>query len=484
MKTKILLSLFIVMLTVIQLNAQSHNTKTPNCKYYQKSTSTNATAIEGGVIPVCTACKVLATKENEAKAAEDKRRAIAISEKKKADQIERQKTLEKEKKESEAKVKASEVFVTMPKTSSINNSISNEKTGQNSDLHNPETTNESTTTATTTAETPNNDLKLSDFGIPANTPTYSKQEVANQLGTQAGSLAGELLNNWIANQERKEAAYKRERELKEENNAKNYEEKFKAEYLPLMNKAIAGDENARMILYFTSDKKELWDYVPQRNKWFREALNNDNTDALLEKAKDILEYPEYFKKDGDSDYNFYIEKAANLGSIDAMILMAKYYDSKFYNTKTSLDTKKAIEFYKKAAENGSPIAMYYLGMIYKYGVIGCLGGEKYYKMLPRFDVILDEKVAFDWFLKSYEMFSRTDYQESTFAKSIKSNYFGLFGCVDHFYALDGCYRELSKIYKKGEIIAKDKDKAKKFENLANSLYSNRNFQKFNLEWEN
>lgn len=450
MKVKILLSTLLILFCLNYANTQSHiSTGQYGCRLVPSSLNTEK--------HLCPACAANDLKVKQAKAAEEKRRSDAAIAKANADKAARDLAYKKAQKERDEKNKVTEVGLAMPSNTSLPNSTSSTESSNN-------------------LTPPNNDIYSS-------TPTYSKKEVYTQAAVTA---IGSLVNEMNANYERKEAAYERERELKEKNNAKNYEGKFKAEYLPLMNKAIAGDENARMILYFTSDKKELWNYVPQRNKWFKEALNNNNnTDALLQKAKDIQEHPEYFKKDGDNDYNYYIEKAANLGSIDAMILMAKYYDSKFYNTKTSLDTKKAIEFYNKAAENGSPIAMYYLGMIYKYGIVSDLrGSEKYYKTLPQFDVILDDKIAFNWFLKSCETFSRADYQESIFAKSIKYNYFGMFGCVDHYDALKNCYMELSIIYKEGEIVAKDKDKAKKFENLANSLYSNRNFQKFNLEWEN
>ena len=335
----------------------------------------------------------------------------------------------------------------------------------------------SNTTASSSTSTENtNSNSISE--TPVYTPTYTKQDVTNQVINQAATLAGGLINDWNASYERKEARRKSEQKFKEENNAKNYEEKFKTEYLPLMDRALKGDEEAKMILYFTSDTEKCWDYVPLRWEWFDEALENNNTDALLEKAvitfKDIM-----YKKEVKNDFIFYLKKAIDLGNVDAMILMASSYSS---YTQTP-NAKEAFELYTKAAEKGSPIAMYRLGMIYKYGY--CINATKYDKpYFAKFDVQLDEKEALEWFLKSYDTFLKPSYQESTFAKSIKYNEGGFFGPVANYDSLKGCFRELSIIYKEGKVVSKDKNKAKEYEILANSVYSKRNFQKFNLEWEN
>lgn len=350
-------------------------------------------------------------------------------------------------------------------------------TAQNSSSNNPLDTSQTSTTQTNT-QIPSLEEQYTKLGIPTNTPTYTKQEITNQLVTQTAGLVGGLLDEWNASFERKEARWKAEQKFKQESNAKNYEEKFKTEYLPLMDRALKGDEEAKMILYFTSDTEKCWDYVPLRWKWFEEALENNNTDALLEKAvktfKDIM-----YKKEVKNDFIFYVKKAIDLGNVDAMILMASSYSS---YTQTP-NAKEAFELYTKAAENGSPIAMYKLGMIYKYGY--SINATKYDKpYFAKFDVQLDEKEALEWFLKSYDTFLKPSYQESTFAKSIKYNEGGFFGPVANYDSLNGCFSELSLIYKKGNIVPKDKNKAKEYEILANAVYTKRNFQKFNLEWEN
>jgi hypothetical protein len=124
MKTKILLTVFILTFTAIQVNAQSH-ISTGDYKCLLVPNSGNGL---GGVS--CPACQVKIKKEREAKAVEDKRRAVAQAEKNKADQIARQKTLEKEKKENEVKLKASEVYMTMPKSTSVKNTTPSKKTEQ------------------------------------------------------------------------------------------------------------------------------------------------------------------------------------------------------------------------------------------------------------------------------------------------------------------------------------------------------------------
>jgi hypothetical protein len=112
MKTKILLTVFILILNVAQINAQAHDNRGNACTLL--SNKGPGSAVEPGAF--CPACAKKDKMEREARTAESERRAKVQAEKNKANQIARQKALEKERKENDAKLKASEVFVTMPKT--------------------------------------------------------------------------------------------------------------------------------------------------------------------------------------------------------------------------------------------------------------------------------------------------------------------------------------------------------------------------------
>lgn len=156
-----------------------------------------------------------------------------------------------------------------------------------------------------------------------------------------------------------------------------------------------------------------------------------------------------------------------------MLRLADYYDRKSNivirgSTFTGGDNAKlALELYTKAAERGSPNAMYYLGMIYKYGqtpdITGGYGFLK--KVFVLHDVVIDEMKAFEWFKKSIE----SSHNVSLFAKGSRSfgdNYTDLGS-----YFEKKAYRELSLIYKKGKIVPKDKAKAKELMQLYESYGS-------------
>ena len=338
----------------------------------------------------------------------------------------------------------------------------------NSESSNPLGTSNTSTTETT-SQTPSLEEQYTKLGIPANTPTYSKQEATNQLVTQAGSLAGELLNDWNTNRENRieaeRAAYNQKRSIEIDEELKKYEEKFIAEYLPLMDKAKSGDENARMTLYFASESLFSKEYVPQRDQWFEEALKNNNTDAILEVAR--LEGKTDFKKSIP-----YLQRAISLGSVDAMVILANYYG---YYAESAVEKENTFKLLYKASELGSPNAMYYLGKMYKYGGIHNSGIKKHDKILPKFDIILDDKIALELYIKSI----KPDYKESIYSKSLLYN-------GDHFmdrlssYFETASYFEISNIIykKKGKIvIAGYEEIAKKFKYVS-QRYSSENNQKF------
>lgn len=346
------------------------------------------------------------------------------------------------------------------KTKTANTSTINT---QNSGSNNPLATSQSLTTQTNT-QISSLESQYEKLGIPANTPTYTKSELTNQLVTQAGSLAGELLNDWNANYERKMAL--RDAANKAEIHAA-YEKKtakFKSVYLPLMDLAEKGDENARMILYFSSKELEREYLVPKREEWFKKALANNNTDALLYKAFiSILSL-----KEDDEFPVAYVEALAEKGSVDAMMMLGDWYDR---SDKSGFKTggnnaKKALEWYEKAAAKGSPNAMYYLGMIYKYGKAKEISGPLR-KWFVEYDVVPDEKIAFDWFTKSLQ----PNAIQSIYSNGTSYDYF-----LSEFEPKT--YRELAYFYRKGKVVPKDKAKADELDFFLLYPYKNKNKYKY------
>lgn len=361
----------------------------------------------------------------------------------------------------------------------------NTKISQNTGSGNPLGKSETTTTEPI-SPIPSLESQYAKLGIPENTPTYSKKEVTNHLVTQAGNLGAELLNNWAANQKEREARLDMEYQAKisreSEERTRKYKAKFKEKYLPLIDKAKKGDENTRMTLYFASGSLLADEYVPQKYQWLTEAIKNNNANAILEEARIIHDASR-----STNGYNCekaipYLEKAASLGSVDAMLILADWYDAKKeadygdnkkYTNVGGEDAKKAFEFYNKAAENGSPNAMYKLGLIYRNGqaLDNLIAGA--YKILKKnhveYDIQLDEKKAFEWFSKSY---SQRYNEESLFSKSIE----GLHRFNVSTFDDRDCFNELALSYKKGIGVIKDKKKAKLIE--LEMMNWNENTQKF------
>jgi TPR repeat protein len=323
---------------------------------------------------------------------------------------------------------------------------------QNSSSNYPLTTSQSSTTTNASTETPNNNLKLSDFGIPENTPTYTKKEATNQLITQAGSLAGELLNEWNAVSERKaqrlEAEYKAKISAEFDEKRRKEKTKFVKEFSPLFNQAEKGDENARMTLCFASKELSCEEFVPNKERWIQEAFANNNTDAILYKKSSYnLENIEYLEKNG-----------IILGNVDAMVAIAMWYSRKtsYEGLIGGGNEQKALEWFNKAADFGSPNAMYFLGMIYKYGQIT---SDKYeQKIFIKFTVTKDEKLALDWFIKA----DQPNYKESIYSRSLDTRHAFL---AKSSYYIYGARLEMYRLYKKGKIVA-DKAKAEEMKDEA------------------
>jgi TPR repeat protein len=131
---------------------------------------------------------------------------------------------------------------------------------------------------------------------------------------------------------------------------------------------------------------------------------------------------------------------------DALMLLADYYNMR----RVGENPDKALAYYTKAAEDGSPSAMYNLGKIYLYGITG----DKAY--FVRYKVERDETTAFNWFLKSIE---DTHFVESLFQQNTK--------CGSRF--VDDSFQELIKMYNKGIGCEKSEAKANELQRVFDDL---------------
>jgi len=126
MKTKNILLLFVLILAVIQVKAQSHNTRPGSwCKFVKNNARDESESAR------CLACDATDKKEQAARDVENKRRSDVAKAEYEAKETVRKLALKKEKEERDAKNKVTEVSINMPKSTSIKNTTSDKKTEQN-----------------------------------------------------------------------------------------------------------------------------------------------------------------------------------------------------------------------------------------------------------------------------------------------------------------------------------------------------------------
>jgi TPR repeat protein len=130
--------------------------------------------------------------------------------------------------------------------------------------------------------------------------------------------------------------------------------------------------------------------------------------------------------------------------VDAMLLLANYY-----NTKASGNPEKALYYFTKAAENGSPNAMFALGEIYKDNVFG----NK--KLNVKYKFKKNEEFALEWYLKSIQ---NTEYNNSLIFNIYKTGS----------YFEPAVFDELITMYQKGIGCEKSTEKANQIAMLKNS----------------
>lgn len=436
MKTRFLLSIMLMMFGSNYINAQSHiSTGKYACQLVPKS--------RGYEKYTCPACAANDVKVAQAKAAEDKRKSDAAIAKANADKAASDLAYKKKQKEREEKNKVTEVGLAMPSDASLPNFTSNtENTNSNS---------------------------VSETSVY--TPTYTKQDVTNQVINQAATLAGGLINDWNANYERKQKIRETENNEKWNRIDQRAMNRFKFYYDQLINLANSGNENAQMILYLESDG----DYgdnrakaLPLRKEWYEKALENKNTIALLTKINTSgANYPSTSYEENKE----LLHELADAGNVDAMVMLGLWYSQRpnrpsYIYKRTIYDTNHghmkggsnqelAIKYLTAAAEKGSPNAMYYLGLIYRDGKIDII----YYPL--QFKIKKNEKLAFEWFSKSII----PSYKESLYYTHHITNCF-----YNGSYFEDSSYFALADIYEKGQGVPKDIEKAQELRRLGKERY--------------
>jgi TPR repeat protein len=353
---------------------------------------------------------------------------------------------------------------TSTSNTSAQGSTSSGSTSQSGSTNNSSTnSNTPTTTKPIDNYDPNTGLYTNPLttGNSSTTSDYQKNyETGQQIGTLVVGIADLFTPSpeEIQRREQASAEYARQKKIEEdlawEKRLIDDRNRFDLIYLPLMDEAIKGNENARMILYFASYHLLSTEKVPKRDSWFREAYENKNPDAYMLVAEE--------EKDKGNGWISYTQDAANVGSVDAMLRLADWHDRNHGGG----DAKLALEWYTIAAEKGSPNAMYYLGMIYKYGITEDLsvGAVKNFrkKMHVKYDVIIDEEKALVWFANSIQ----PNYPLSLFATGNRTN-LEYYTDLSSYFNKES-YKQLSLIYKKGKIVPKDEVKAKELM----SLYEN------------
>lgn len=280
-----------------------------------------------------------------------------------------------------------------------------------------------------------------------------------------------LVEQWATNRQRRWEEEQRRREKEDEQraalselNKQKAEQYFKTTYLDkYLKDAESGNEYARMLLYFKHSMVEsacsnsTGEYIPcnidllsQRGVWLEDALKNNNRDILNVMGAGYLNSADTQQKGIEM-----LEKAANLGSLDAMIQLGDYFDRKplFAGHTAGQNADKAFHWYSKAAENGCPKGMYYMGMIYRYGYSRQLMGFK--KSFMKYNIEKDNKKALEWFTKSVTL---TNHIESLYAQSTRES------LVHHNLAPQwisasifdpNAFSELSKLYEEGKGVERN-----------------------------
>jgi TPR repeat protein len=316
--------------------------------------------------------------------------------------------------------------------------------------------------------------KQTSTGMPANTSgndplaNYNNNSAQNssfekgyQQGQQIVNVATDVIDLFSPTpaqiQRRAEEQKQREKaEIVAQDNQNKAVRYFKTELDKYLVAAENGDEKARMRLYFeTRQYFRLYKYsveymIPKAEEWLIEAAKNKNNFAMNIIGFNAI-YFRSWQKYGYNVENFgynneqgmlLLEESASLGSLDAMMTLAKYYNRK--GKDYGSNAEKAFYYYSEASKKGSPTAMLHLGNIYRDQNTD-YGGVKY-KSIPK-----NNAIAFSWFCKSAAC---TGFKETAFGELGFENGSKFEGKV---------YDELSTMFEKGLGVKKDKAIAEKFD---------------------
>jgi TPR repeat protein len=306
-------------------------------------------------------------------------------------------------------------------------------------------------------------LNNNTYGNSGSSNTGSTSNKTIEALGEFSNAVGPMLEQWGNNiRKRREAEYKRAQEkaaILSQKNMQSGEAYFQRKLDQYLKSAENGDENARMLLVANTARVSIWySYdvtykLPNMDRWIIDAAKNKNSFAMdfignieveIRSSNKILGINIPERRFG-YDYKqalLLLEESANLGSLDAMLTLANYYDKdgKYYGS----NKEKAFYWFSEAAKKGSPTAMYNLGKIYRYKKTNSFFSGKY-------KIKTDDSIAFSWFLKSAAF---REYNESMFGE------YGI-GYGSKFEMES--YKELAIMYEKGLGCTKDLEVAKKLQ---------------------
>ncbi len=352
-------------------------------------------------------------------------------------------------------------------TSSKN--ASNGSTNTSSSTTSSNTTNQVNTTNTV----PSVESQIQQF---RNDPRQQAIEQTVQVGI---TLVNDLFGgkNKMSDEEYYLKKEKREKEIEQgviakENKYLNlFKENYLKELLPIASK---GNNSAQLKLIFKiSELQEICNYemikgeikycdyikfsnaLPQKITWLNRLVEQRNIDAINFANSIIL-------KDNAEQQIKQLTEAAELGSLDAMIRLADYYNTRtiikingvYERLSGGLDWNKAFYWYKRAAVEGSPMAAYYLGMIYKYESTTGFYHKKQSMNLKYYYRKNIDSAAY-WFTKSINLKKN---KISNYAlHRIRLSYDKLYINIENVSLIHpNAYLELSELFEKGKGVTKDK----------------------------
>lgn len=389
-----------------------------------------------------------------------------------------------------------------PPSKNISSTQSNKNTNTDKDNSSDSSNNSSSSNQNNTEyNIPSAENQMLQLGIDPN------KNYAAEIAVMGVNLLQEINENRRLRWEKEAKEAERLEKRAKETGAilsKEYDGYLKYYYDKLIDKALQGDTNAQLQLVYkyveinNALREELWKVNGERSsfkdipilssmyryseEWILALIDKGNIQAMNFAAKNSIK----FNFDNEKKLELLI-KVANAGSVEGMLQLGNFYaDSAYYyyiqakyakrkdkkNYKILSDTfiRKMINTYELAAEKGSPGAMYFLGMIYLYGI------EQQYSKFEddRLNIPQNKLIALKWFEKSIDTsfikISLNRYGLHNYKSEMAEGHNNPANALEHMSYAAACsnfivpasYFELSKLYMKGfGDVNKDKIKAKK-----------------------